>query len=195
MAKTVSPTPRRRSATKKAATPSAVRAHKPTAPVNDDILALLDQRFAALEEKLTGSVSSLTTQVAALAARIEIGPAGEDTASETALPVMVDALRHSLAEHLTPITAALKRLEERVGFIGNRLKSQPGGQERQKPWRQDHARQDHARHGRPRPSSSPRPNQGQQWTPPSAASVQGHFAPRPHVRVDRGNGGMLDDEE
>ena len=82
---------------------------------------------------------------------------------------------------MAPVTAALKRLEERIGFVANRFKQGGGGgQERQKPWRQDHGR-------RPRPqrergqANGQRSAQGQpqQWTPPSAASVQGHFAPRP----------------
>jgi hypothetical protein len=88
--------------------------------------------------------------------------------------MVADLLRRSLAEHLTPITAALKRLEERIGFVSNRLKHQPGGQERQKPWRHDQSP-----HARSRRHNGPRPGQGQPWSPPSAASVQGHFAPRP----------------
>jgi hypothetical protein len=81
-------------------------------------------------------------------------------------------------EHLNPLIASLKRIEERVGFIGNRLKHPaPNQEQRQKPpWRHDQQQ----RHARPRGHNGPpRPNQGQQWAPPSAASVQGHFAPRP----------------
>jgi hypothetical protein len=60
--------------------------------------------------------------------------------------------------------------------VSNRLKHPPGGggQERQKPWRHDQSP-----HSRSRRHNGPRPAQGQQWSPPSAASVQGHFAPRP----------------
>jgi hypothetical protein len=72
-------------------------------------------------------------------------------------------------------------LEERIGFVANRLKhggSGGGGQDRQKPWRHEQGR--HARPPRGQQNGQ-RPSQGQpqQWTPPSAASVQGHFAPRP----------------
>jgi hypothetical protein len=122
-------------------------------------------------------VSSLTATVQTRQ-NTEVTASPENTPpSETFLPVIADVIRRSLLEQLTPIVASLKRIEERVGFIGNRLKHPGQNQEqRQKPpWRHDQQQ----RHNRPRGPNGPRPNQGQTWTPPSAASVQGHFAPRP----------------
>lgn len=149
---------------------------QPEPPPAVDLLAAFSERLAAVEEKITNGLSALLTAVQTqptppVAAR----PEGGDP-TETLLPMVADLLRRSLTEHLTPITAALKRLEERIGFVSNRLKHQPGGQERQKPWRHDQSP-----HARPRRhNDGPRPGQGQQpWSPPSAASVQGHFAPRP----------------
>jgi hypothetical protein len=155
---------------------AATRAAPPSSPpdtVNADGLAPLVQRLSDFEEKVTASFATLASEMQALQAK----PAGRlpegDTPSETVLPIIADLIRRNLVEHLTPITAALKRLEERIGFVSNRLKNSPGGQERQKPWRHDQQR--HPRH---RPPNGPRPGQGQPWSPPSAASVQGHFAPR-----------------
>ncbi|MBI3303996.1 MAG: hypothetical protein HYZ72_18170 [Deltaproteobacteria bacterium] len=179
MAKAASPTPKSASAGKKTAavkprartTPSVEPL--PTAPAEPaaDPLAPLAQRLDALEEKITNSFSSLTAELLAL----KHAPAPSDAPPDTFLPLVADLIRRSLMEHLTPVTAALKRLEERIGFIGNRLKYSGGGQDRQKPWRHDQAR-----YPRPRGQhNAPRPGQGQPWTPPSAASVQGRFAPRP----------------
>jgi hypothetical protein len=154
----------------------ATRAALPSSPtetVNADGLAPLIQRLSDLEEKVTASFATLASEMQALQAK-PVGRLPEgDTPSETVLPIIADLIRRNLVEHLTPITAALKRLEERIGFVSNRLKNSPGGQERQKPWRHDQQR--HPRH---RPPNGPRPGQGQPWSPPSAASVQGHFAPR-----------------
>jgi hypothetical protein len=145
----------------------------PLVPTDSDAEALapLFQRLDALEEKITNSFSTLTAELLAL----KNAAGSSDTSSETFLPLVADLIRRSLMEHLTPVIAALKRLEERVGFIGNRLKYPGGGQERQKPWRHDQPRR-----ARPRGQhNAPRPGPGQSWAPPSAASVQGRFAPRP----------------
>ena len=99
--------------------------------------------------------------------------------SETFLPVVADLIRRNLTEHLSPMTATLRRLEERIGFVSNRLKPAPGGQQKQ--WRRDQRgdQRDQGHHFRSRGQGGARQGQsGQAWTPPSAASVQGHFAPR-----------------
>ena len=181
MAKAASSTSRHAPATKPAASSEKPRPRstKRVLPQPDsspiaDLLASLSVRLTAVEEKITSSLSTLLTAVQTQPAPpVAPRPDGGD-ATETLLPMVADLLRRSLTEHLTPITAALKRLEERIGFVSNRLKHQPGGQDRQKPWRHDQSP-----HSRPRRHNGPRPGQGQPWSPPSAASVQGHFAPRP----------------
>jgi hypothetical protein len=181
MPKAVSPTSRKDSAAKSPASAEKPRsrsvkgaASPPAAAPAAELLAPLMERLSAVEEKITAGFSAMVAAVQAL----QVAPAPERASggdpAETFLPIVADLLRRNLTEHLTPITAALKRLEERVGFVSNRLKHSPGGQERQKPWRHDqpsHSRS--PRHG------APRPGPGQPWTAPSAASVQGHFAPRP----------------
>lgn len=153
----------------------------PTAEMNSDSLQVLAERLSALEEKVTTSLSSLATEVHNLQGTVPAVSGDGNLESETVLPIVGDLVRRHLMEHLNPLIASLKRIEERVGFIGNRLKHPgPNQEQRQKPpWRHDQQR-----HNRPRGhNGAPRPGQGQgqgqQWTPPSAASVQGHFAPRP----------------
>lgn len=181
MAKAASSTSRHDPAAKPAASSEKPRSRsvkrvppQPDSASTADLLAALSARLTAVEEKITSSVSTLLAAVQTQPAPSATPHPDGGDATETLLPMVADLLRHSLAEHLTPITAALKRLEERIGFISNRLKHQPGGQERQKPWRHDQSP-----HSRPRRHNGPRPGQGQPWSPPSAASVQGHFAPRP----------------
>jgi hypothetical protein len=151
------------------------------------------ERLNAVEEKVTASFSSVATAVQGLQAPPSPAhPEGGEQA-ETFLPIVADLIRRSLTEHLTPITAALKRIEERVGFVSNRLKHAPAGgqQERQKPWRHDQPSRSHPRrHG----GGAPRPGPGQPWTAPSAASVQGHFAPRP-LRSEEDRSAAGDEEE
>lgn len=149
--------------------------------LSPDGLQLLTERFNALEEKITTSLSSLLVEMQTLkSAPPTISPEGTPE-SETFLPIMGDLIRRHLMEHLNPLVASLKRIEERVGFMSNRLKH-PGQNQEQRPkppWRHD---QQQRHNNRPRgPNGPPRPGQGQgqQWTPPNAASVQGHFAPRP----------------
>lgn len=194
MAKATSPTPQRTPAAKKSSSTTTVsnRSRKspvPPAPASaepgTDSLLLLTHRLDTLEEKMTSGLSTLIAEVRALAAAAGSTRSGDSPPSDTFLPVVADLIRRSLTEHVTPLTAALKRLEERMGFISNRLKHPAGGgpPERQKPWRHDQQRHDQSRHSRPRLHTAPRPGSqgqgGQPWTPPSAASVQGHFAPRP----------------
>src|SRR5262249_61183823 len=98
--------------------------------------------------------------------------AGTDTTAETVLPLMTDALRHNLMEHLNPVLAAVKRLEERIGFVANRLKFSGGGgggggQDRQKPWRAEQGRHPRPQQRGQQNGQRPTPPQPQQWTPPS----------------------------
>ena len=198
MAKAVSPISRKDSAAKSspAAEKTRTRAVKssaspPAAVPPAELLAPLIERLKAMEEKVTTGFSTVATLVQELQATpTPARPEGGDQ-TETFLPLVADLIRRSLTEHLTPITAALKRLEERVGFVSNRLKhAPPGGQERQKPWRHDQpARSRSRRHG-----GAPRPGPGQPWTAPSAASVQGHFAPRP-LRNEEDHPVVGDEEE
>lgn len=197
MAKATSPTPQRTPAAKKSSSTTTVSSRSRKSPVppapasaepGPDSLLLLTQRLDTLEEKMTSGLSTLIAEVRALTAAGSTR-SGDSPPSDTFLPVVADLIRRSLTEHVTPLTAALKRLEERMGFISNRLKHPASGPpERQKPWRHDQQRHDQqrhdqSRHPRPRLHTAPRPGPqgqgGQPWTPPSAASVQGHFAPRP----------------
>lgn len=191
MAKAVSSTSPRAAAKKASAATSAQTrksADPPAIPADSapDALSLLTQRMEAWEEKLTVSLSSVVAEIRALTPPPPTGQP-QEPAPDTSLPLIADLIRRSLTEHLTPITAALKRVEERLGFIGNRLKPPTGGggPERQKPWRHDQprhdqGRHDQGRHSRPRPHTGPHQGPAQPWSPPSAASVQGHFAPRQH---------------
>ncbi|HEV8716404.1 MAG TPA: hypothetical protein VGX03_26730 [Candidatus Binatia bacterium] len=196
MAKAVSPISRKGSAAKSSAAAEKPRtrsikssASPPVAVPPAELLAPLTERLNALEEKLTAGFSTVATTIQGLQATpAPERPEGGDQ-TETFLPIVADLIRRSLTEHLTPITAALKRLEERIGFVSNRLKHAPGGQERQKPWRHDQpSRSRSRRHG------APRPGPGQPWTAPSAASVQGHFAPRP-LRNEEDHPVVGDEEE
>lgn len=164
--------------------------------------AQLMARVDALEEKIATSVSTLHTQLQTMQAEWQSmkdlletmqrtqheaqerqanqaannGGSPEEP-SETFLPVVADLIQRNLTEHLSPMTTTLRRLEERIGFVSNRLKPASGGQDRQKQWRRD--QRDQAHHFRSRGQGAARQGQaGQAWTPPSAASVQGHFAPR-----------------
>src|SRR5215813_2073846 len=199
MAKAISRTSRKDSAARSSASsekprPRSVKrtASPPAAVPLAELLTPLMERLNAVEEKLTAGFSALATAVQGLQASPSPGPLEGNEQAETFLPVVADLIRRSLTEHLTPITAALKRLEERIGFVSNRLKHAPGGQqERQKPWRHDQpARPRPRRHG----GAPPRPGPGQPWTAPSAASVQGHFAPRP-LRNEEDHSIAGDDEE
>ena len=195
-AKTTAAAKPRSRATKQAA---ATRA----APALEQPLAQLTARVDALEETITTSVSTLHTQLQAMQAEWQsmkdllqtvqhaqheaqerqvsqatTNGADPEEPSETFLPIVADLIRRNLTEHLSPMTATLRRLEERIGFVSNRLKPAPGGQQKQ--WRRDQRDQrDQGHHSRSRGQGAARQGQsGQAWTPPSAASVQGHFAPR-----------------
>lgn len=187
MPKATPSTTRQESTEKKvAAAKSRARAKVQTPPpapppvavaLGPDGLEPVIQRLGDLEEKVTTGLAALTKELQALAVKPTTPSPDDGVPAETVLPIIADLIKRNLMEHLAPITATLKRLEERIGFVSNRLKNQPSGQERQKPWRHDQPR--HPRH---RPPNGQRSGQGQNWTPPSAASVQGHFAPRPFGR-------------
>jgi hypothetical protein len=165
----------------------------PAAPPPDpDPLLLISERLISIEEKIASGFAALAAEIRALATASPVSTSTGDATADAALPVLTDMLRRHLMEQMSPVTAGMKRLEERIGFVANRLKhggsnnsatnsNGGGGPERQKPWRNEPAR--HARQrGGGQQNGQPRQPQGQpppSWTPPSAASVQGHFAPRP----------------
>ena len=155
-----------------------------------DLVAVLTERLGALEERIATGLSTLIAEIQALKATPALPSLDGQASQETFLPVVADLIRRNLMEQMTPVIASLKRLEERVGFISNRLKQPPSGgpEHRQKPWRHDQQQ----RHNRPRGPRPSGPQQGPSWTPPSAASVQGHFAPRP---LRGGESGLPKDDE
>jgi len=155
-----------------------------------DLVAALTERVGALEESIVTGLSALTAEVQTLKTAPALPSPDGHAPQETFLPIVADLIRRNLMEQMTPVIASLKRLEERVGFIGNRLKQPPSGgpEHRQKPWRHDQQQ----RHNRPRGGPRPSGQQGPPWTPPSAASVQGHFAPRP---LRGGESGLPKDDE
>jgi hypothetical protein len=138
--------------------------------------------MAALEDRIVSGFTALTEEVRALKVTPVATEASAETGPESSLPLVADLLRKNLMEHLTPVLAALKRLEERIGFVANRLKhgggGGGGGPDRPKSWRHDQGRHQRPPRGQQN-GQRPTPPQPQQWNPPSAASVQGHFAPRP----------------
>lgn len=155
----------------------------------------LQTRVETLEEKLCGQLAALAAAVDELrAARSDTQGAAAPNAEGTEARIQ-EALQQHVAQHIEPLSALLRRVDERVGFIGNRLKSSGGGGPgRNKTWRRDQAgsarsrgqngqRQGH--HGQPPPPS-------QNWTPPSAESIKGLFAPR---RMGLDHLAAHDDEE
>lgn len=157
---------------------------QPTVTVLDvsgtDALAAIVQRLDALEEKVSASFLGLAEELRVLKTTSTAQGGEAESLPDSLFPLVADLLQRNLTEHLAPVTAALKRLEERIGFVANRFKQGGGGgQERQKPWRQEHSRHARTQRGQSNGQRSTQGQQPQQWTPPSAASVQGHFAPRP----------------
>lgn len=155
----------------------------------------LKARVETLEEKLCGQLAVLVAAVEELrTARPDTQVAAVPNA-EAGEARLQEALQQHVEQHIEPLSALLRRVDERVGFIGNRLKSSGGGGPgRNKTWRRDQAgnarsrgqngqRQGH--HGQPPPPS-------QNWTPPSAESIKGLFAPR---RMGLDHLAAHDDEE
>jgi len=156
-----------------------------------DALAALVQRLDSLEEKFALGFSGLAEELRSLKTTLAARNGEAESSSDSSLPLIADLLQRNLAEYLAPMTATLKRLEERIGFVANRFKQGgSGGQERQKPWRQDHSRHSRSQRGQANGQRAPQSQPQPQWTPPSAASVQGHFAPRPLP-----GGGFTEEEE
>ncbi len=157
----------RKSPAKKTAVPEEPSVHA--------AILTLQQRLATLEEKLSQGLSALVTEVKALRSAAPVGPPQSGLTEETAGALLQEVLRKHIEEQVEPVTATLRRIEERVGFIGNRLKPSGGG------GRNKSGRRDQPPNARTKGLNAPRPGQspGQNWTPPSAASVQGHFTPRP----------------
>jgi len=138
-------------------------------------LLTLQQRLETLEEKLSQGLAALVTEVKELRSAAPVDPPQSGLTEEALGALLQETLRNHIEEQIEPVTTTLRRIEERVGFIGNRLKS-PGGGGRNKS-----GRRDQSPNARAKGPNAPRPgqNSGQNWTPPSAASVQGHFTPRP----------------
>ena len=155
-----SPTTPKRTVTKSTASASKTRARavqesplpEPAVPPTPDLLAVVTERLNVLEEKIAGGLSSLTAEIHTLKPDPGLPSPDGTVTSETFLPVVADLIRRNLMEQVNPVIASLKRLEERVGFISNRLKQPPpaGPDHRQKPWRHEQQQ----RHNRPR---GPRP--------------------------------------
>ena len=135
----------------------------------------LQQRLETLEEKLSQGLTALVTEVKELRSAPPGDPPQTGLTEETVGALLQETLRKHIEEQIEPVTTTLRRIEERVGFIGNRLKSSGGG------GRNKSGRREQSPNARAKGPNAPRPGQGQgqNWTPPSAASVQGHFTPRP----------------
>ena len=142
-------------------------------PSVHEAILTLQQRLETLEEKLSQGLTAFVAAVEKL--RSATDPPRPGLTEEALGSLFQETLQKNIEEHMEPVTTTLRRIEERVGFIGNRLKSSGGGG-KNKSWRREQS--PNARPKGPNPPRSGQ-NQGQDWTPPSAASVQGHFAPRP----------------
>lgn len=159
-------------------TPARRSAATASDAVTDAALLQLHARLDTLEEKLCREVAALAAEVDKLQAAAQHTP----EASETQLG---ETLQQHIETQLEPLGALLRRIDERVGFIGNRVKSSGGGPGRNKSWRRDQAG-----NARPRSQNGQRQNQPQDqpWAPSSAESVKARYAPRPtsldHLAVE-----------
>lgn len=180
-------------------TPARTTSAKATVGAADvatqEAILQLQARVETLEEKLCGQLAVLVAAVEELrVARPDTQGAAAPNA-EAGEARFHEALQQHVEQHIEPLSALLRRVDERVGFIGNRLKSSGGGGPgRNKTWRRDQAGNARARgqngqrqghHGQPPPPS-------QNWTPPSAESIKGLFAPR---RMGLDHLAAHDDEE
>ncbi len=156
-------------------------------PVQETIVAL-QQRLETLEEKFSQGLSALVAEMGALRTALTAKSPTTEMTPETLGALFAKLMQKNIGEQLGAVTGTLHRIEERVGFIGNRLKSSGGSQGRNKSWRRDQSST-----ARPKDQQNAlRSGQGQNWTPPSAASVQGHFAPR---AMSRDHLALQEDEE
>ncbi len=138
-------------------------------------LLTLQQQVETLEENLSQGLTALVSEVKELRSALPVAPPQTAVTEEALGALLQEALHKQVEEQIEPVTTTLRRIEERVGFIGNRLKSSGGG------GRNKAGRRDQSPNARAKGFNAPRPGQspGQDWPPPSAASVQGHFTPRP----------------
>ena len=140
----------------------------PAAP-ESPALTSIRQRLDTLEEKITGGFAALAQELHTLHVSSSPAAVGTEVTSETVLPLMTDVLRHNLIEHLNPVLAAMKRLEERIGFVANRPKFSGGGgvaaARIAEPWRTEQGR----------PPGPPRSQQNGQRPTPSTAAVDASF--------------------
>ena len=144
-------------------------------PAVQAAILTLQQRLETLEGTLSQGLAALVAEVKELRSAAPVDPPQSGLTEETIGTLLQEGLRKHIEEQIEPVTTTLRRIEERVGFIGNRLKSSGGGG-RNKSGRREQAPNARAKGpNTPRPGQSPGPN----WRPPSAASVQGHFTPRP----------------
>lgn len=144
-------------------------------PAVQAAILTLQQRLETLEGTLSQGLTALVAEVKELRSAAPVDPPQSGLTEETIGALIQETLQKHIEEQLEPVTTTLRRIEERVGFIGNRLKSSGGGG-RNKSGRREQVPNARAKgQNAPRPGQSPGPN----WTPPSAASVQGHFTPRP----------------
>ena len=157
----------RKSPAKKTAVTEAAAVHA--------AILTLQQRLETLEERLSQGLTALVAEVEELRSAAPADPPQSGLTEETVGALLQETLRKHIEEQIEPVTTTLRRIEERVGFIGNRLKSSGGG------GRNKSGRREQSPNARAKGPNTPRPGQGsgQNWTPPSAASVQGHFTPRP----------------
>jgi len=155
--------------------PSVEAETKPAVPAE---IVALQQRLEILEEKFSQGLSTLVAEMGALRTAVTATSPKAEITQETLGSLFTELMQKNIGEQLGSVTGTLRRIEERLGFIGNRLKSSGGGQVRNKPWRRDQSSNMRSKGQQ----NVPHPGQGQNWTPPSAASVQGHFAPRPMSR-------------
>ena len=135
----------------------------------------LQQRLETLEGKLSQGLTALVAEIKELRSAAPVDPPQLGLSEEALGALLQETLRKHIEEQIEPVTTTLRRIEERVGFIGNRLKSSGGG------GRNKSGRREQSPNARAKGPNTPRPGQspGQNWAPPSAASVQGHFTPRP----------------
>src|SRR5262245_10707282 len=117
------PTAGRKTATLKARTRVALTPEVSPPPVTEpsphvDVVGQFAHRLEVLEEKITNGLVTLASELQTLKSPTPLATPEGEASANTSLPLVADIIRRSLMEHLTPLTAALKRIEERVGFIG-----------------------------------------------------------------------------
>ena len=148
-------------------------------PAVQAAILTLQQRLDTLEGTLSQGLTALVAEVKELRSAAPVDPPQSGLTEETIGTLIQETLQKHIEEQIEPVTTTLRRIEERVGFIGNRLKASGGG------GRNKSGRREQPPNARAKGPNAPRPGQssgqspGQNWTPPSAASVQGHFTPRP----------------